>query len=242
MIPITLQGGEPSDYPGYLNVIGNLKDEFYKDEFYIDMLTNLGFDVMEFMDEIPIEKMKRDVPYASIRATFHPGKIEINEFLGKVFNLQNKGYSIESFGINHPDLFYFDILEKCRKMDVNFTMKEFFGKPKRKLYGTYKYPDGVRGKPHESHKYPDGIQSRRKKVQCKTTELLIGPNGNIHKCRRDLHYNEHPLGNILDEDLEIELGKYRKCKNFGECSYYDVRMKLDRFGEKEICPVEIRRI
>jgi len=222
MIPIALQGGEPSVYPGYLTVIKNLKDELY-----IDMLTNLDFDVIEFMDEIPPERMQRDVPYASIRATYHPGKIEINEFVGKIFNLQNKKYSVEAYGINHPDLFYFEILEKCRNLGVSFIKKEFFGVHNKKLYGTYKY-------------HPDTMQGGTKKVECRTIQLLIGPNGDIHRCHRDLFCGENSLGNILDKDLKIEF-KYRKCRNFGECSYVDVRMKTDRFGKKAICRVEIRR-
>lgn len=221
MVPITFQGGEPSDYPGLTKIIQNLKDEFY-----VDILTNFSFDAMEFMDEIPPERLQRDVPYASIRATFHPGKVEENEFLGKVFNLLKKGYSVEAFGVDHPGLFFDGILKKCKKLGLSFRKKEFFGGGhERHLFGVYKYPSAMEGK--------------KKEVECKTTELLIGPNGDIHKCRRDLYCNEDPLGNILDEDLEIEF-KYRRCKNFGECSYYDVRIKSDRFGKEEVCPVEIR--
>ncbi|HEC66985.1 MAG TPA: radical SAM protein, partial [bacterium] len=194
MVPITLQGGEPSLYPGYLTVIKRLKKEFY-----IDLLTNLDFDVEEFVDDIPPERMQRAVPYASIRVSHHPGKTDLNGLLGRIYGLQKRGYSIGLFAIDHPSMDHSQVIEKCKRLGIDFRLKEFLGMHDGKLYGTYKYLGAVSQTLDKTGRLSKVFP---KKVECKSTELLIAPDGNIHKCHRDLYYGEYPLGNILDEKLE----------------------------------------
>jgi len=229
MVPLTLQGGEPSKYERFIKVIRDLRPDFY-----IDMLTNLDFDIRQFMDEISPSRMQRSVPYASIRVSYHPEYSDQNELLGKIFKLQSSGYSIGLFGVEHPDSDLSGVAFLCKQLGIDFRTKEFLGRYNGQIYGTYKYLEA--------------INSIKKNVKCRTSEILIAPDGKIHRCHRDLYYNENPLGNILDKDLKVVF-KFRECYNFGaidddgeynSCSLCDIKVKNNRFQEYGTCAVEIR--
>ncbi len=220
MVPITLTGGEPSKHKGFIPIIKGLRQDFY-----IDILTNFDFDIKEFMKEIPHDRLKRDVPYASIRVSYHHEQSDIKELLSDICRLQLANYSVGLFAVDHPDMNFSSIKKLCEQLGIDFRMKEFLGIWQNVLWGEYKYPDAIVGGP--------------KKVQCRSTEVLIAPDGNIHKCHRDLYAGEYPVGNILDEDLEIEF-KFRECGNYGNCNYCDQKIKNNRFQEFGTCSIEIK--
>ena len=222
MVPITLQGGEPSKWPSFIELVNGLSGRFY-----VDILTNLDFDVDDFMCRVRPERLQRDVPYASIRVSYHP-ESDIDELLGKVLRMQSRGYSIGVFAVNHPDLDLSCIREMSERMGIDFRTKEFLGWHKGKLHGNYKYPDAVDGKARD--------------VECRMTEILIAPNGDLHKCHRDLYAGEYPLGNLLDDGLKVEF-KFRGCGKYGGkygCNPCDVKLKNNRFQEWGTCSVDIR--
>lgn len=74
---------------------------------------------------------------------------------------------------------------------------------------------------------------------CKTSELLIGPDGNVYKCHRDLYAEESPIGNIADSDFQIEY-KYRKCGKYGQCHPCDVKLKTNYKQQLRHTSVEIK--
>lgn len=221
MVPITLQGGEPSAYTGFIELIKGLKDEVY-----IDMLTNLDFDIEEFMREISPERLQRDVPYASIRVSYHPEFSELETLLKRIVRMQDNGYSIGLFAVDHPETDIDYVRDKALACGIDFRTKELLGNYKGKLYGLYKYPDAVNG-------------SDLKMVECKTTELIIAPDGYIHRCHRDLYHGENPVGHILYENLSISF-PFRKCTRYGECNPCDIKMKNNRFQQFGHCSVVIR--
>ena len=221
MVPITLQGGEPSAYTGFIELIKGLKDEVY-----IDMLTNLDFDIEEFMREISPERLQRDVPYASIRVSYHPEFSELETLLKRIVRMQDNGYSIGLFAVDHPETDIDYVRDKALACGIDFRTKELLGNYKGKLYGLYKYPEAVNG-------------SDLKMVECKTTELIIAPDGYIHRCHRDLYHGENPVGHILDENLSISF-PFRKCTRYGECNPCDIKMKNNRFQQFGHCSVVIR--
>jgi len=79
-----------------------------------------------------------------------------------------------------------------------------------------------------------------KKVLCRTTELIIGPNGNIYRCHSDLYANRKPIGNLLDSDFEIE-DKFRECDFYGHCNPCDIKIKTNRFQQFGHTSVKIKR-
>lgn len=225
MVPVTIQGGEPSRHAGFIEIVRNLKSGLY-----VDILTNLDFDVDRFMDAVPPGRLQRDVPYASIRASYHPGQSDLNGLLAKVFRMRSFGYDIGVFAVDHPesDLSYAESL--CKQLKLDFRIKEYLGCHGGKVYGVYKYLDAIDGE--------------RKEVECRINELLIAPDGNIHRCHRDLYAGEHPLGNIMDDDLEIEF-KFRRCGNYGGksgCNPCGIKIKNNRFQKFGVCSAEIKLV
>ena len=221
MTPITFQGGEPGRYKEFIGIIKNLNPNFY-----LDILTNLDFDIDQFMQEIPPERLQRDVPYASIRVSYHPEFSDLDTLLKKIVKMQNNNFSIGLFAVTHPETDIELVRNRAKEVEVDFRTKEFLGKHKGKLYGQYRYPEAVKG-------------NDLRKVQCQTTELLIAPDGSIHKCHRDLYCGEFPIGNILDDDLSVSF-PFRDCDKYGECNPCDIKTKNNRFQEYGYCSVKIK--
>lgn len=218
MVPITLQGGEPSMHPGWLDIINGIKKDFY-----VDLLTNMDFNIIEFMRIIPPTRLQRNVPYASIRASYHQVS-SASDLVSKVVVLKYQGYHIGIWAVEHPESDLKKIRFWCKKFGIDFRIKEFLGWYQERLYGLYRYTEIMAG-----------IQQP---VNCKTTELLIAPDGNIHRCHRDLYEGINPVANILDDDLRIEF-KFRKCTE-PHCNPCDIKVKNNRFQEFGACSVEIQ--
>jgi len=213
-LPVTFQGGEPSLHHDFLYIINNLKADLN-----IDILTNLQFDVDKFIKEVNPDRVKRKAPYASIRVSFHPEDMSLDETIKKAQKMRREGFSIGIWGVMHPE-YEKTILNaqlKCRELGIDFRTKEFLGECNGNLYGTYKY-EGACDKKF------------RKKVKCRTTELLIDSEGNIFRCHADLYGGINPIGDILDSNFQV-VDKFRDCSNFGHCNPCDVKVKTNRFQQ-----------
>ena len=220
-VPITIQGGEPSKHKGFVDIINGLKDNFY-----IDILTNLDYDVKFFADNVDPERLKRDVPYASIRVSYHPERNNLGDIVDKVKYLQDAGFDIGLFTVEHPTVAMEPIKQYCGKYNIDFRTKEFLGVYQGSLWGQYKYPEGL-------------FKKESRKVSCKTTELLISPSGHIHRCHSDMYSARNPLAHILDENPDIDF-RFRRCGYFGYCNPCDIKIKNDRFQCEGACSVEIK--
>jgi MoaA/NifB/PqqE/SkfB family radical SAM enzyme len=221
MVPITIQGGEPSMHKEWLDILQGIDERFY-----IDILTNLTFNLDDFICAVPPKRFYRDVPYAPIRVSYHPEQADFDDVLKRAHKLWRHGYDIGIFTVDHPDIDIPPLRKKAEKMGLDFRSKEFLGWHQGKLYGQYKYPESVNGTPIG------------KTVKCKTTELLIAPDGRIHRCHRDLYAGENPIGHILDKDFQMDF-KFRKCDRIGECSCCDLKIKNNRFQQMGACSVEV---
>ena len=221
MVPITLQGGEPTVYKGFYDLVDALNPDFY-----LDLLTNLSFDEEAFMRRIAPQRLRRDVPYASIRASYHHEMSNPEELFSKAARMQDKGYSVGIFAVEHPENNFSPIREQAAAMGLDFRTKEFLGTYKNKLYGHYKYPDAVAGRV-------------TKTVQCRTTELLIAPDGYIHRCHSDLYSGINPVAHLLDDPLDIAF-PFRECRRYGLCNPCDIKVKNNRFQQFGHCSVTIK--
>lgn len=218
---ITIEGGEPTLLNGFFDIINNIKKP-------VDMLTNLQFDVDEFIKKIDPRffNIGKKLGYKSIRVSYHhQDQIEL---LSKAVKLQNEGFSVGIFSVNSPDKIdkNMEMAERCRKAQMYFYTKDFLGYFNGQLYGYYKYPNSV-------------MAESTKKVYCRIKELLIAPDGNCFRCHRDLYADENTIGNILDKDFIIK-DIFRECTNYGNCSPCDVKLKTNRFLEMGSCSVEIK--
>lgn len=221
-LPISLQGGEPTLHNDFFAIVNGIRPDLN-----IDLLTNLETDLEAFMAEISPERMRRDAPYASIRVSFHPETMRIGQLAAKVERLLSAGYSVGIWGVLHP-AWEREVLaaqEYCCSRGIDFRTKDFLGDYEGKIYGTLSYADAC------DRRLP-------RQVECRTTELLIGPDGEIFRCHSDLYAGRSPLGNILDPDLAIE-NRFRNCDCYGFCNPCDVKLKTNRFQNFGHTSVEI---
>lgn len=224
-LPVTFQGGEPSLHKDFIKIINGLKPGLK-----LDILTNLELDIHRFAAEVNPERLERDAPYAPIRMSYHPESMDIEKIIAKVKFLKKSGFEVGIYGLLHPK-FEKDILkvqERCKAEGLDFRTKEFLGFYNGKLYGTYRYAGAVSGE-------------EKKKCLCRTTELLIAPDGKIFRCHRDLYSGGCSIGSILDPDFQIE-DIYRKCLYYGECNPCDVKLKTNRLQIFGHTSVEIKDI
>lgn len=222
-LPITLQGGEPSLHKDFIYIINNLRPELK-----IDILTNLQFDVRRFIAQVNPVRLKRRSPYASIRVSFHPEVMDLEETIKKVLALQAAGFSVGLWGILHP-AYTETILKaqtKSQSIGIDFRAKEFLGEYQGRLSGTYLYQDAC------SKRF-------KRSVLCKTTELIIGPSGDIYRCHSDLYENRKPIGKIVDPEFKI-IDSYRPCAVFGHCNPCDVKIKTNRLQKYGHTSVQIK--
>jgi sulfatase maturation enzyme AslB (radical SAM superfamily) len=224
-LPITLQGGEPSLHPDFIWILKNIKQSLN-----IDILTNLCFDIDKFINQINPSRLHRKALYPSIRASYHPPYMDLDEFIATVLKMQSAGFSIGIYSILHPE-FKQDVLEaqkRCQDLGIDFRTKEFLGEFDGKIYGTYLYPEAMGN-------------TKRKKCLCRTSELIIGPDGSIYRCHHDLYKNSPPIGNLLEPDFKIE-DVFRECNQFGNCNPCDIKIKTNRFQIYGHTSVEIKDI
>jgi len=211
-LPVSIQGGEPSLHPDFYEIINNIKPSLR-----IDILTNLQFDVLEFINKIKPERLARSAPYSPIRVSFHPLKSNSAELISKTLILQNNGFKVGIYGLDLPEFNSqnTEMRNKCMANNIDFRYKEFLGYHNGKLYGTYKYPDAIAGKLNIS-------------VKCAPSELLINPAGDIFKCHYHLYSNSCSVGNILSDQYTGDFNEI-DCFDYGLCNPCDVKIKTDRY-------------
>ncbi len=230
-VPVTFSGGEPFLHPDFLYILKNLKKDLN-----IDILTNLSFEVAveKFLKEIDPERIKRNVPYACIRVSYHPEQMGNGaELIETVKKLKDAGFSIGVWSVLYPSFENLSAINqmqfRCIDAGIDFRLKEYTGTYKGDLYGDYsKYSNSV-------------LSNKLKKCLCKGSELLIAPNGNIYKCHSDLFSEEFPIGNILDPNFQIK-NEFRKCEKYGQCHPCDVKLKTNYKQELGNTSVEIKEI
>ena len=117
-----------------------------------------------------------------------------------------------------------------RSYGINFKVKELLGEHKGVTYGTFKYKDSV-----------DVPKELWKTCVCRTSELLIAPDGSIHRCHSDLYNLREGIGHVLDDDFSLDR-KFRACAVYGNCSGCDTKVKNNRFQIDGHTSVEIGNI
>jgi MoaA/NifB/PqqE/SkfB family radical SAM enzyme len=225
-VPITLQGGEPGAHPDFVDIVARTLETHQ-----VDILTNLAFDLNRFMDRVSPEKINRVAPYAPIRVSYHPEQFSIEHVLERLLTLQDHGYRIGLYGVLHPE--HLEVVKAaarlCADKGVDFRTKPFLGWYKGKLYGEYAYEAGVA---------KDGVMQQ---CECAPSELLIAPNGDIHRCHGYLYSGLNPLANIVDQNLYLS-DNHLECNRFGSCNPCDVKIKNNRFQQFGHVATRIRNI
>ena len=223
LVPVTLQGGEPSVHPDFYDVINALPERIR-----LDVLTNLAFDVEEMIARVRPERLRREAPYASIRVSYHPGQVPFEDLLAKVHRLQEAGFDVGIWAVEHPAVSEHVRAAQRRALGegIDFRLKEFLGYYQGRLHGQYKYAGAC-------------ALGRRRRVWCRTTELIVGPEGSVYRCHRCLYEGGEPIGHILDAAFRMD-GAWRACDWYGHCNPCDVKVKTNRLQQFGHTAVEIR--
>lgn len=223
-VPLTLGGGEPTLHPDFFDIVNGLNRETK-----VDLLTHLRLDADRFIRNVSPEKFSTsEIPfYHPIRVSFHPSQTDRQGTIVRARKLIDAGFNLGIFGIMHPESINDNMAMafECNKADIPFYTKDFLGQYDGKVHGYFKYPQGVDGS--------------ARTVECRTKELLIGPNGDVYKCHRDLYKGEFAVGNILDEGFAPKY-QFRHCGVYGQCNPCDVKAKTNRHLNGVDCQVEIR--
>lgn len=216
-LPVTLQGGEPTIYPGFYKIANALHFQHKK---HLDLLTNGMFNLKEFTQEIPCTVFKRGAKYASIRFSYHT-KMSPVALAMKVWELQNRDYEVGIWGLDISQRNNKAMKNFCDCLNLDFRVKEYLSDED----GTYKYPEAHTGK-------------FRRQVWCKGSELIIGPSGHIFRCHADLYSNRNWIGHILDD--YVVFPEFEECENYGHCNPCDIKLKTNRLQEFGYCAVQIK--
>jgi MoaA/NifB/PqqE/SkfB family radical SAM enzyme len=222
-IPLTIGGGEPTIGAGFDSFISALKPEIK-----IDLLTN-GTWKPEQILSIPVKRFTdKGSTYKSIRISYHVGQ-EKEKLVSNAEILSNCGYRVGIFGIAHPENLRenMEMADLCSKAGVFFFVKEFLGEYLGDWYGRYKYPEGK-----------DGIL---KTCECRSSEVLIDPCGDIFRCHSDLYGATNAQGNIVFYKGDSIGYDFRECTKFGICNPCDLKIKISPDLKRSRCSVEVRR-
>jgi len=224
MVPVTLQGGEPTIHKDFYEIINGVPERVR-----LDILTNLWFDVDEMIRKVDAGRLRREAPYASIRVSYHPGQVKVDELLGKTQRLLAAGFHVGIWAVMHPDQteHVLAVQERAQREGIDFRTKEFLGWAHGRLYGEYKYPEACSLEAAEE-------------VLCRTTELILGPDGGIYRCHHDLYEQYEPVGHILDPDFEMT-GEFLHCDCFGHCNPCDIKVKTNRLQQFGHTSVSIKK-
>jgi hypothetical protein len=214
IVPVTLQGGEPSVHPDFYYLIQHLPERIR-----LDILTNLCFDVEEMIARVNPERLRREAPYASIRVSYHPSQVRLDDLLAKVHRLLEAKFSVGIWGLLHPDQaeHILQAQTRAKSEGIDFRTKEFLGFADGKLHGEYRYPEAC-------------FLQETRHVLCRTTELIVGPDGGVHRCHHDLYEHFPPIGHILDPEFAMT-GEFLPCDCFGHCNPCDIKVKTNRLQQ-----------
>lgn len=226
-LPITLQGGEPTVYKGFYEVVNGIRQDTP-----IDLLTNLEVDASTFERNIPNIRLRRLSPYASIRVSYHHGQSDFKKTTERVKYLHDQGYSIGIWEVDHP-AYHGEVIHRqqvAHSMGIDYRLKEFLGPYEGEVHGTMRYEGAV-----NSHWL--------RHCECRTSELLIDPSGNIFRCHSDLYANRSSIGSLLDPDFDASrLNQWKACAVYGKCNSCDIKVKTDRHQRYNWTSVEIKNI
>lgn len=228
-LPLTLQGGEPTLWPGFYRLVNEVKPEIR-----MDLMTNMQFDPDQFIERVPLWRFTREAPYAPIRVSYHPGQNSIDDIIAKTVRLQSAGFRVGIYAVEHPDEAVrrqlTDVQKRCLDQGLDFRFKEFLGEFRGTLFGQFRYEGAVSG-------------NASRQCTCRTTEIIVDPSGFVYRCHADLYSGRNPVAHILDQDFsENVIDEFRDCDRFGTCNPCDVKVKTNRFQIFGHTSVEIRDI
>jgi MoaA/NifB/PqqE/SkfB family radical SAM enzyme len=201
---IRLTGGEPSVYPGFIQLVS-----FLTQKHVVNVNTNLSFDIYKFMEKIPYQNV-------CLNVSFHPEFITIEDLMIKLRALLKNGYGCTVCCVGYPP--FLKDLERYKEIltenNIPFNMSPFLGSyegrdfPKDYNEDEHnilrRITDDPTGKDEVNKKWLDFRmnEEKHKGKLCRMgqTYAIILPNGDIKRCCSPF---TKKIGNIFEKDFEI---------------------------------------
>jgi hypothetical protein len=156
--------------------------------------------------------------------------MELEPLFTKAHHLKEKGFPIAVYSIEIEK--YESEISRAKKialeLGVPFKLKSLLGEFENELHGQMKYPGAVASKVLKS-------------CECKTSELLISPEGEVFRCHHDLYNKKFPTGDLTHENFQIQ-DKFKECHFYGNCNPCDIKVKNNRFQRHGHTSVTIKNI
>ena len=221
-VPVVIRGGEPSQHPGFFEIMEHLSTRQP-----LRLITNLEFDVNELPGRVNPDRMNAEGSWAPIRATFHLGRTDPEIMLEKVLYLEEVGFRVGVMAMARPgeEQVLEDIQRWFLSWGTDFRIRPFVGYSDGKLVGNFRYPHATG-------------QGEGAAGICRTSELHVGPDGRVYRCRHDCFGAAGATGQLLDSELTLSV-RHRPCPNYGLCHPCDVEARPTCFKGSQRTAVEI---
>lgn len=208
---ITITGGEPTAFPGFIELISALQKFAF-----ISFDTNLSFN-----EEFLVKFLKAADPKRMfLGASFHPEFAVENEFKRKLERLKKAGFDFRIHYVTYPP--HIGAMEKFRKEFMGLGFR-FTPIPFRGNYSGMKYPEafteaerlaiyGVADKiePKDSEWVASQVvqvKSKGRKCQAGLKYARIDCDGTVYLCGNDFTKSDmkYKLGNMLNADFAMNI-------------------------------------
>ncbi len=209
-----LIGGEPTIYKGFKEIV-----EALHEKYLITVTTNLKSKLFEDMGEFVNWAADKRVRW---NLSFHPSGIGVDKFIEMTKTMRVNGLWVDQVASVMTEEIK-PYVDKLLASNIGFWLQT----------NTYLGDDGVL---HPTKKEltingagETGINNSERynflcggkkdiSVMCITNKFLIGPNGDVYRCHRDLYANECSIGNVFDlENIKPSM----VCSASGACNPCD---------------------
>ena len=193
---IMITGGEPSLYPNFIELIGELSKIHT-----VKITSQLSGDIYSFAEKIDPSRVVFDM-------NFHPIDGDYDAFTKKVLVLKNKGFKGGVCYLAYPPqmdkIDYYH--NKFRENGIDFALAAFWGE-----YGGKKYPDSYSAAERKMMEPFLGDLSRvRYHLEGKKTKGKLCRSGQIYasikadgKVTRCGPLSHKPIGNLFDDNFKL---------------------------------------
>lgn len=219
--PVVFAGEEPALYSGFYTLLEGLRPDMD-----IEIETALGFDFDDWLQRVPPERFDAARPAPVFRARFDPRSMDADEAIERALLLQGAGFSISLRVMLVPThkAEALGAAERARAAGLDAATEPFFGRVDGRLFGQYTYRSACLGAHHP--------------VTCRSTQVLIAPDGGVFGCHHHLLAGVPPVAWLSEDHARLALPA-QPCDAFGDCEPRDVAVTVDQRGHLVRPPVEI---
>lgn len=209
---LDITGGEPFLQPDFIKLLKSLDNDIK-----IGIVTNLNFDLTQFVQEISPEKV------VSITSSFHPTSTMSRDiFIGKCLLLKNRKFNLKVNFVADPEQMWLTPFYKklFRNAKIRFHIDPYYQIPFR----PYEFSKNEKSflKNYISYDRSPVVKSEKLSIYCNAGNghINVQVNGDVYKCTYDKMLGKPKIGNIFDVGFKLNRD-WNFCSNYYRCSNCD---------------------